>query len=82
LEKIFLNKDKKLNKQGLYFMNFWALGVPSTVFVDDYLPLRQTSDGSYKGFFANAAKDGSMWPLFLEKGFAKLHGNYSHLKSG
>ena len=50
--------------------------------VDDYLPLRQTKGGQWKGFFARAAKDGSMWPLFLEKGFAKLHGNYAHLDGG
>lgn len=62
-------------------MNFWQLGVPSTVVVDDFLPLRETKNG-YKAFFAKAAKDGSMWPLFLEKGFAKLHGNYAHLEMG
>ena len=66
----------------MYFMNFWALGVPSTVYVDDYLLLQDLGNGKHKGFFANAAADGSMWPLFLEKGFAKLHGNYMHLAAG
>ena len=83
MAQVFLNKEKDLNRQGLYMMNFWQLGVPSTIVVDDYLPLREDKEkGSYKGYFAKPARDGSMWPLFLEKAFAKLHGNYLHLEAG
>jgi len=39
MEKIFLNKTKDLNPQGVYGVNFWTLGIPHTVIVDDYLPL-------------------------------------------
>ena len=45
LEKIFHNKT--LNSAGIYALDFWALGVPHTVVVDDYLPLKETSGGSY-----------------------------------
>jgi len=64
-------------------MNFWSLGVPSTVFVDDYLPLRRVEGtNGYQAFFARSPEDGSMWPLFLEKAFAKHHGNYLHIELG
>ena len=65
-------------------MNFWALGVPSTIFIDDYLPLRKIGkDGAaYQTFFAKSPNDGAMWPLLLEKAFAKYHGNYLHIELG
>ena len=39
LEKIFLNVNGETNKKGIYAVNLFALGVPHTVIVDDYLPL-------------------------------------------
>ena len=85
IQQVFINgKTNQLNRQGLYFMNFWSLGVPSTIFVDDFLPLRKVAgtNGGYQAFFARLPADGSMWPLFLEKAFAKHHGNYSHIEIG
>ena len=37
LESIFLNTE--VNANGVYAVNFYTLGVPHTVIVDDYLPL-------------------------------------------
>ena len=45
LEKTFHNSE--LNSAGIYAVDFWALGVPHTVVVDDFLPLNETSSGSY-----------------------------------
>lgn len=39
LEKIFLNADSEINKNGIYALNLYTLGVPHTVVVDDFLPL-------------------------------------------
>ena len=39
LEKIFLNADSETNKNGIYAVNLYVLGVPHTVVVDDFLPL-------------------------------------------
>ena len=35
LESVFLNTDTQLNDKGIYAVNFYALGVPHTVVVDD-----------------------------------------------
>lgn len=59
-------------------MTFYPLGVPKTVIVDDYLPL----DKNLNAVFARPGKDGSIWPLILEKGFSKLLGNYGHIDGG
>ena len=39
LEKVFLNEENGLNPAGIYAVNFYTLGIPHTVVVDDYLPL-------------------------------------------
>lgn len=39
MEKIFLNNSVEMNKNGIYAVNLYALGVKHTVIVDDYLPL-------------------------------------------
>lgn len=44
LEKVFLNKENKVSKNGIYGVNLYTLGVPHTIIIDDYLPLR--SNGS------------------------------------
>ena len=35
LESVFLNTDNEMNAEGIYAVNFYALGVPHTVVVDD-----------------------------------------------
>ena len=37
MESVFLNTEVSAN--GIYGVNFYTLGVPHTVIVDDYLPL-------------------------------------------
>ena len=80
LEKIFLNVSGETNMNGIYGVNLYALGVPHTVVVDDYLPLQEVkqSDGTnkYQTLFAHFTDDQSMWNVILEKAMAKLHGNY------
>ena len=58
---------------GIYAVNFYTLGVPHTVIVDDYLPLKKSND---KTIYAKVAADGAIWGPILEKAFAKHHGNY------
>ena len=67
-------------------MNLYTLGVPHTVVVDDFLPVqvKLTSDKTleYRTLFSHISNDGSIWGPILEKAFAKVYGNYSHLVSG
>ena len=86
LESLFVNQGASLNKNGAYAVNLYALGVPHTVVVDDYLPLQEqiSVDGStdYVTLFALVGADKSMWGTILEKAMAKLSGNYQHLIAG
>lgn len=56
----------------------YALGVPVTVTVDDVIPL----DDNGHAVFADVGPDQALWPLVLEKCFAKLSGNYEAIVAG
>ena len=60
-------------------MNLYALNVPVTIQVDDWLPLRSNGRDAV---FAKIPEDGSLWGPIIEKAFAKFHGNYARLDSG
>jgi len=83
VENVFLNLENKLSPNGIYGVNFYLLGVPHTVIIDDYLPLVSgTTAGSYKTYFASISPDSALWVPILEKAFAKLYGNYAHIVGG
>ena len=45
--------------------------------VDDYVP---TVNGAY--LFEAKAPDGALWPVFMEKVWAKVNGNYEYINDG
>lgn len=65
LEKIFLNVEntdqRKLNRNGLYAVDLYALGVKHTVIIDDFLPLQHITDKygkeSFETLFSHVADD-------------------------
>ena len=81
LETIFLNNENRLSPNGIYGVNIYSLGVPHTVIVDDWLPLRHNGI-ELMTLFAQVGNDHSIWGPILEKVFAKYYGNYSHLVGG
>ena len=80
IERVFLNTE--LNDAGIYAVNFYTLGVPHTVIIDDYLPMVSHYGGQYSTLFAAVSDDSALWGPLLEKAFAKYHGNYLHIEAG
>lgn len=76
LERLFLNDS--LSSNGIYGFQFYVLGVPTTLTIDDEVPL----DASGRSVFAKVSDDGALWGPLLEKAFAKLHGSYEAIISG
>ena len=74
MEKVF---ETDLNVKGGYAVNLYALGVPQTTVVDDIIPYHKG-----KPVFAGVSNDNSLWPIILEKAFAKMQGNYFHISGG
>ena len=82
LENVWVNTENEFNQAGIYAMNFYTLGVPHTIIVDDWLPLTENWDGSLSTLFAHVGYDSALWGPIIEKGFAKYHGNYQHIIGG
>ena len=80
MEKVFINSEANAN--GIYGVDFYTLGVPHTVIVDDLLPLSASGDGTHTTQLAKIGADGSLWGPILEKAFAKYHGNWKHTEGG
>ena len=59
----------------MYAVQFYALGVPITIEVDDLLPVDKKNEKST--WFASVGDDGSIWAPIIEKAFAKFHGSYA-----
>jgi calpain-15 len=78
IESTFLNKE--LSAAGVYGVQMYALGVPVTVMVDDYLPLVGASGSRTR--YSKVGTDGSLWGPIMEKAFAKFHGNYARIVAG
>ena len=77
LKRIFLNDG--MSNNGIYGCQLYIMGVPTTVTIDDSIPL-QNDNG--QAIFAGISPDGAVWGPYLEKCFAKLHGNYETIISG
>ena len=76
VERIFLNDE--LSSNGIYGVQLYVLGVPTTVVIDDSVPLK--SSGST--IFGKVGPDGALWGILLEKAFAKTFGTYEAMISG
>lgn len=71
--------DEK-NSVGVYAAKMWLLGMPTSVVIDDYLPLDRYSENSTR--YAKVAQDGALWGTLFEKAFAKYLGMYEAIDAG
>ena len=80
VEDVFFNKGA--SEAGVYALQFYALGAPITITVDDQLPLAGYSDGSIRTLYAKIGPDKSIWGSIMEKAFSKFIGNYARTVGG
>ena len=73
IESLFLNKE--ISEAGAYGVQFYALGVPITITIDDWLPVDKNEPS--KTWYAQIGDDGALWPSIIEKAFAKFLGSYA-----
>lgn len=76
LERVFLNDE--LSNNGIYGCQLYPLGVPTTVTIDDVIPLDEAGNSP----FAKVSEDKALWGVLIEKCFAKLNGNYEAIVAG
>jgi hypothetical protein len=61
------------NTAGIFAANVYIKGIPTTISVDDYLPVNKTTG---KLVFAQQSVTGSVWAALFEKIWAKVNANY------
>ena len=81
IENLFLND--KATPLGKYCINIYAIGVPHTVCIDDYLPFKKNEWTGYENlFYGQVGSNEALWGPLIEKALAKYVGNYWHLDTG
>ncbi|CAI2385633.1 unnamed protein product [Moneuplotes crassus] len=76
IKKIFVNK--RINKSGIYVLRFLIKGHPEFITVDDYVPYC-----NYSKTLAFAQKvTKNIWPILVEKAWAKINGSYEDIERG
>ena len=77
LKQIFITQE--INKAGIYAIQLYIDGVNVKVIVDDFIPVHQHSKTPV---FAQFPKSRNIWPIIIEKAWAKQLGNYQNTISG
>lgn len=68
IKSIFLTQD--VNEEGRYVLSFFKTGQLLHVAVDDYIPCKGPTE---QPVFSRTKRD-ELWPMLLEKAWAKVHG--------
>ena len=75
--------NTQANPAGLYGLNIYVLGVPTTVWVDDYIGFKTNQwTGEIGLFYGQVGSDNALWGPLIEKALAKSVGNFWHLDTG
>jgi hypothetical protein len=71
--------DPEEAKSGAYLVRFHKYSNIEDVVIDDYFPVL----GNGKFAFAKGGQDGlELWPMIIEKAYAKLNGSYNNIEAG
>ena len=76
--------NTEISENGIYAVNIYALGMPHTVIIDDWLPFmpHPRNPDIHKLSYAFLGSDHAIWGPLVEKALAKFTGNYWHLEGG
>jgi len=80
LQKIFHPRSTKYQECGLYVVMFYKNRKPVFIHVDDCFP---TQGGRHAYVRVSSSLGGKeIWPLIIEKAYAKMYGNYPNIEGG
>lgn len=80
---MILTKEEDWVKTGCFCVKFFTEGEEEYVIVDDHFPAKKGENGTIEWAFVKGGNDGDeLWPMVLEKAYAKLYGAYSFIEAG
>ena len=76
---VTLENDDEWKKCGAFCVRFYKDSEEEIIIVDDYFPVL----GSGEWAFVKGGHDGKeLWPMVLEKAYAKMYGSYNFIEAG
>lgn len=75
---VYGDPNAEWEETGAVCLIFWDCGNPEYVVIDDYLPTANQRDFS----FVRSPSRAEMWPMLLEKAYAKKYGSYETIEGG
>lgn len=76
---VFVNDEAEWRECGAVCIKFFNGGKEQFVIIDDFLPLYENGEDF---IFTSTPSGKEMWPMLIEKAFAKLYGSYSVIEGG
>lgn len=77
-----LGNSTETNASGCYSIKMYKRGIEKEVVVDDHIPCLPKSLSQRSQAIFSRSKSGEMWPMLIEKAYAKLHGGYQQIEAG
>lgn len=78
--------DETYEEHGIYGVSLWRRGRWRMTWVDSFFPCYRPSSKTHRGkhrlIFAGATDRKEIWPLVVEKAFAKVAGSYEAISGG
>lgn len=72
----------EVSKNGCYIIKCYIHGEPREIVIDDHFPCKEVNGEMYLAFSHINEKTQNVWPLLLEKAWAKINLNYENIIAG
>lgn len=82
LKKIFHPACREYRKDGAYVVMFYLGGKPVVVTVDDFFTAHKYKCHSFVKVFRDKDEFKNIWPMIIEKAYAKMFGSYQNISGG
>lgn len=85
IERLFhKNNRSDLPKNGIYSMMFYSGFQPVIISIDNFVATRKNNarHPAFVGFSEGEAGQTEIWPMIIEKAYAKFKGNFNAIDGG
>lgn len=78
MRRVIISTEEDWKLTGAFCIKFFKDGDPEIVIVDDFFPAL----GNKEWCFVKGGAGDELWPMVLEKAYAKMYGNYNYIEAG
>ena len=83
LKEIFHPESRKYREDGLYTVRFYFNKKPFIITIDDRFKCDQaTKNHAFVKLKTQKSGERELWPLLIEKAYAKMNGGYANIEGG